>query len=246
MTHPRNQAVAWWNPSGWITGAIVAVLVMNWPKRFTFALGVAGMVALTGHFCGAISFGLRNDWKRLPVSAPERAPLFTQAWLAHDSAAMMRFVRPADEAKLRAWIAANPVPTDVAELLPAERKIKTVAFQRDDADGAVVRVQISSRSASGTTPTKIGGNTAGGFVQRQAWCFSGGNWLFSPDMASTSAGQPAVGPNPTNTQPFVAANVITSAVPFASTDEDVHRPARPPVSSNVVIPSTVPPWARAR
>ena len=145
-TLQRNRASSRWNPSGWISGAIVGLLVMSWAKRLVF-VGVAvvavwSVMSLAGHGLKGWSF---HPWGSggLPVSAAEQAPLFTQAWAAQDRAGMMRFVAPADEAKLKAWIVANPVPSSVAAIAAADRDAKTVSVEKDDTDGAIVKVRVS-------------------------------------------------------------------------------------------------------
>jgi hypothetical protein len=251
-TRHRNQAVGWWNPSGWISDAIVRFLVMSWRKRLVCALGIAGAVVLAGHLCGAVSFGLRNPSKGLPVSVGERARLFGQAWAAQDQSGMMRFVRPPDEAMLRAWTAANPVPAAIADAPRSDRKIKTIFVQRDDADGAVVKVQISDRAvrphgpeASGGTAssgTASSGMGATGFVQRQMWSFSGGNWYFSPEASPAATAERTAAAYPTS-PPM---GPLTNSRPAPVNSNQTNTPTRAPASSNVVVPTTVPPWARAR
>jgi hypothetical protein len=162
----------------WITVPIVGLLAMSWPRRLAsaggLAIALAAVAALAGHLITGWSPHLWGAGT-LPPSASERAPLFTQAWIAHDESAMKRFVLVADEAKLRAWIAATPVPPTVADILPAERQIKTVSAQRDDTDGVVLKVQISTRAAVGDNP-----KAGGGIVLLQTWCCSGADWFFSP------------------------------------------------------------------
>ena len=202
-TLQRTRDSAWWNPSRWITGAIVAVLVMSWAKRLA-VIGVAavvlwGVMSLAGH-------GLKgwspHPWGSggLPVSAAEQAPLFARAWAAQDRVGMMRFVAPADEAKLKAWISANPVPASVADIAASDRNAKTISVEKDDTDGAIVKVRVSDETAASNDP-KVGG----GYTQRQAWAYSGGHWLFSPEAVPPDAVQQTVASNSANSRPNVAA-----------------------------------------
>ena len=86
---------------------------------------------------------------------------------------MMRFIVPSDEAKMQTWLAANPVPSSVSGILPADRNVKTISVQKDDMDGRNgkscwflgVEVRRTSsrkqaarihRSRHGLTPAAIG------------------------------------------------------------------------------------------
>jgi len=241
----RTRASSRWNPSGWITGAIVGLMVMSWAKRLV-VIGVAvvavwGAMSLTGHGLKGWSPHLWGSGG-LPMSAAERAPMFTQAWAAQDRAGMMRFVAPADEAKLKAWIAANPVPASVASIAASDRDAKTISVEKDDTDGAVVNVRVSD-SATASNDPKAGG----GYTQRQVWTYSGGHWLFSPEaVAPDAAVRQAVVSNAANSRSNAPANASFNPAPQPSYPRAADKPPSAPVSRNVVIPSTVPPWARTR
>jgi hypothetical protein len=244
-TYQRTPDSTWWSPSRWITGAIVAVLVLSWAKRLAFigvaAIAIWGVMSLAGH---GLKGWTPHLWGSggLPVSAAEQAPLFAKAWAAQDRAGMMRFVAPADEAKLKAWIAANPVPSSVAAIAASDRDAKTISVEKDDTDGAIVKVRISDEAAASNDP-----QAGGGYTQRQVWTYSGGHWLFSPEaVPSDAAVQQTVASNSANSRSSVAANAAFNPAPQASYARAADKPPSAPVSSNVVIPSTVPPWARTR
>lgn len=244
-TFQRARDSAWWNPSRLITGAIVSLLVMSWAKRLVF-IGVAAVaiwvvMSLAGHGLKGWSPHLWGSGG-LPVSAAEQAPLFAQAWAAQDRAGMMRFVAPADEAKLKAWIAANPVPSAIADIAPSDRITKTISVKKDDTDGAVVKVRVTDEAAASNDP-----KAGGGYTQRQVWTYSGGHWLFSPEaVAPDAAVRQAVVSNAANSRSNAPANASFNPAPQPSYPRAADKPPSAPVSRNVVIPSTVPPWARTR
>jgi hypothetical protein len=235
--HPTSRV----GVAEWVTGPLVSLLVMSWPRRLACVGGMAvalmGVVALAGHVLNGWSPHLWGS-SRLPASAFERAPLFTAAWAAHDELAMKRFVLATDEAKLHAWVAATPVPAPVTAIQPSDRTVKTVSVQRDDTDGAILNIRISDRSAAQNDPAG-----SGGFTQRQLWSYSGGNWYFSPEAPAAVPAERMVAINPANRPAAPAANTRSSQ----SDSDDTDRPTRAPTSSgNVIIPTMVPPWARAR
>ncbi len=170
----------------WVTAPLVALLAMSWPKRLACiggtALALMGAISLASHAFNGWSFHLWGSG-RLPMSAAERAPLFTAAWVSHDEKAMKRFVLAADQPKLNAWATANPVPTPVTSIPPTDRTIKTVSVQKDDLDGAILKVRISDESVAG------GDSKDGAFTQHQVWTYSGGNWYFSPETPPAIAEQ---------------------------------------------------------
>jgi hypothetical protein len=225
----------------WIAAPLVSLLAMSWPRRLACVSGTAvaliGVVSLAGHVFNGWSPHLWGAG-RLPTSASERAPLFTAAWTSHDELRMKQFVLAADETKLHAWVAATPVPASVAAIQPSDRTIKTISLQKDDMDGAVLEVRISAPSAAGENQQGSGGD----FTQRQMWTCSAGNWYFSPEAPPASAAGRKVAMNPPST---TARSAVNSQISSVSPDE-TGTPTRAPTSRNVVIPSTVPPWARVR
>lgn len=240
----RSRAPNWWNPARWITAGIVSFLVMSWSKRLACialaAVMLFGIASLGHSFKGwslpSLSFG------RLPPSAAERAPLFTQAWAAQDRARMMEFVAAADEPKLKAWIAANPVPASVANIPALQRKSKTISVQKDDTDGAIIKVRVSDGATSSDDP-----KAAGVYTQSQIWTFSGGHWFFSPEtVPADAAPSQTVASNLPNSRSNVAGNAASNSRWQPSYPRAADMPPPAPVSRNVVIPSNVPPWARGR
>jgi hypothetical protein len=242
-TVARSRATAWWNPANVTSQLIVALLVMSWWKRLCCLAAGAGAIVLIVHLCGSVSFGLRN-WRGTTESAPERASLFAQAWAAHDQAGMLRFVRPADEAKLQSWLSANPVPAQIADVPAANRDAKTISFLRDDTDGAVVKVRVAVGPAIDKKIANDKGAASDSLVLRMAWSYTGSHWLFSPDGASAVAPPPAGLSRPL-IAPAMAAPPADNSPDWSETPRKP-RPSVPGASRNVVIPSTVPPWARAR
>jgi hypothetical protein len=222
----------------WLTAPLVALLAMSWPKRLACSGGTAvalmGVVSLAAHAVNGWSFHLWGSG-RLPASAAERAPLFTAAWAAHDENAMKQFVLVSDQGKLHAWIVANAVPTPVASIPASDRTIKTMSVQRDDSDGAILKVRISDESVSGSDSKE------GAFTQHQLWTYSGGNWYFSPEAPPAVAEQRVAMSAPTRTAISPA-----PSRPAPTNSDETDTPTRAPVSRNVIIPTTVPPWQRVR
>jgi hypothetical protein len=222
----------------WLTAPLVALLAMSWPKRLACIGGTAvalmGVVSLAAHAVNGWSFHLWGSG-RLPASAAERAPLFTAAWAAHDEKAMKQFVLAADQSKLSGWAAANPVPTPVTSIPPSDRTIKTVSVQKDDLDGAILKVRISDESVAGSDTKE------GAFTQHQLWTYSGGNWYFSPEAPPAIAEQRvAISPPPRTAIPPAPSR------PAPPNADETETPTRAPASRNVIIPTTVPPWQRVR
>jgi hypothetical protein len=189
------------------------------------------MLLLAGRSLAGFSSSGHGSKSGMSNSAGERAQLFAQAWIEHDASAMLKFVSPADSSRLQHWIVATPVPPAVSELPPAGRKIKTIAVEKDDGDGAVVSVRISSLAADSRAKSKEL------LVQKQSWNFATGSWQFVPETPETELPKQPVQPSRTNL-----------AIPTAgigNRDEE-ESPQGRPVSRNVVIPSNVPPWQRAR
>jgi len=206
----------------WIAGQAASALALSWRGKLCCAGGLAAVVLVVVMATSNIAGGwLPRLWggARLPASASERAPMFVEAWIQGDQAAMKRFVRLGDEGKLAAWTAATPVPPGVTAIPASERTIKTVSVQRDDADGAVVEIRIASRADA-----PAGAKSPGGIVLDQTWSYSGGNWLFSPGVA------PAPPPAPRHIERPPAAVSQQVAVPRlaprqprpASDDLDCH------------------------
>jgi len=237
-----------WNPANWVAEAIVALLVMSWWKRICLLAVFAGAIGLAANLFGSLSLGFRTSWGKLPASALDRAPLFAKAWMAHDEAAMKRFVRPTDEAKLAQWIAANPVPASLADVPPAARQAKTIFFEKDDMDGAVVKVQVSGKTeAAAILASANRAPPADAVVLRMTWAYSGGHWLFAPDSSlAIASAAPAAGFNRPMPAPAAGASETDDSPRYPSAAANARQPAPASASRNVVIPSTVPPWARAR
>jgi hypothetical protein len=218
----------------WITAPIVKFLVLSWPARLACvcAVGLSGAVLLlAGRSLAGFSSSGHVSNSGMSNSAGERAQLFVQAWIEHDASAMTKFVSPADASRLQHWIAATPVPPAVSALPPAGRKIKTIAVEKDDGDGAVVSVRISSLADGGHSKSKEL------LVQKQAWNFATGSWQFVPETPETELPQ----------QPVARSriNLATPTAAIGNRDEE-ESPQGRPASRNVVVPSNVPPWQRAR
>lgn len=273
----RNQRAAAWNPINWIAQGIVALLAMSAWKRFCFLIALCGMIVLAVHLFGTLVTGFQSARRALPISAADRAPLLARDWAAGDSPGMMQFVRPADAAKLQAWIVANPVPAAIAALPPANRRFKTISSVKDDADGAVVKVRITSDAASagaarggtasagtasvgtasgGTASAAPAAVASSGTVLRLAWTFSAGHWFFTPTGPSATqaaATQPAAAqqaaaynPRPAPSADRPIASTVYQPAQNEPAPQGSGRTAPVPVSRNVVVPSTVPPWLRTR
>jgi hypothetical protein len=216
-----------------LTGPIVKFLVMSWPARLAWIGGAGLVVAIlvqAGQSLGGrSSHGGGIGSNGLPISTTERAQLFTEAWASHDTAGMLKFILPADEARLQHWIATVPVPAAVSDVKPAERKIKTISVQTDDADGAVVSVRVSSRtsSASDSRASEL-------LVQQQMWSYASGVWHFVPETPAPDAAKPGA--------IWSRANSSGQAAYPTMADAPTARPA----SRNVVVPTLVPPWSRTR
>jgi len=249
-----RYALARANPTEWIPRAIVAVLVMSWPRRLVCAGGAAVALWAVGHLYGTMSLGLWMSPSRLPVNLTERAPLFTEAWLAADQAKMLRFVRPADEPAFRQWLAATAVPPKIAALRPRDRRIKTDSFEKDDQDGAIVAVSVAPRAAAGDA------SETGGFVQRQMWTYADGNWCFIPQPPPDASAEQTVATRATvvkaplfsvaGTGSGVSGSGAVARAANAADDDSPNSDNEPPVhthrSGNVVVPPSVPPWQRGR
>jgi hypothetical protein len=222
----------------WVTAPLVGLLAMSWPKRLAYvggtALALMGVVSLGSHAFNGWSLHFWGSG-HLPVAAADRAPLFTAAWAAHDEKGMKQFVLPSDEAKLGPWMSANPVPTPVTSIPPSDRTIKTTSVQKDDSDGAILKVRISDESVAGSDSKE------GAFTQHQLWSYSGGNWYFSPEAPPAISEQKVAVNAPTRT-----AIPPTPKRPAPTDSDETETPTRAPASGNVIIPSTVPPWQRVR
>jgi hypothetical protein len=224
-------------PASWLADAIVAVLVMSWWKRLCCAAVLVGVVSLAAHLFGAISVHLGSTWHKEPLSAIDRSLVFVRSWIAGDATGMNRFVRAADQSKLPAWLAANPVPAALAELGPTGCRIKIISAIKDDMDGTVIKVRVSDAAA----PAKDLRNS-GGLVLPMAWSFTGGHWMFTPDASQQNLPLRSAASTLYAQRPASVAVAQPQDIPELS---DGIRSAAP-VARNVVIPAIVPPWQRSR
>ncbi len=224
------------NPLVWLPSAIVAVLSMSWPQRLACAGGTAVAMCMAW-------IGLTPSPRSLPASYVDRAPLFAAAWARGDQKTMLQFIRPSDEAQFRQWLAGSAVPSSLATLPLAERSSTVESYEQDDADGATVTVRFSSQSAG----RDDGG---GGLTQKQLWTYAEGAWFFVPRMLASADDAVSRPVNVISPTAAVGRAGITSyAMPSmtsadSSDDDETLRPRQS--SGNVVVPSSVPPWKRAR
>ncbi len=242
----RARAPSRFNPANWIADAIVAVLVMSWWKRLCYAGVLVGVTSLAAHLFGGFA-GEGMSWDRLPAPLSERAEIFARCWAAADKPGMTRFIRPADEAKLWRWMAANPPPAKFAGGIPPNFTSKVVSVDKDELDGAAVKVRFAHAAAIAKGSQSHGSSDA---VDLQlAWLFTGGHWLFLPDLAAPAATRQASN----KAAPSVRLRAISEndsvngdSTRDSITSRDSDRPSQAASSRNVVIPSTVPPWQRSR
>ena len=212
-----------------ITAPIVALLTMSWAQRAVWIVA-AGLCCwsapLGARWLGGVG---RESAGGASDSALARAPLFTQAWAEQDQEQMLRFVLPANRAKLQDWLSARPVATAVAELQPAERSIKIIHVEPNEPEGVAITLQVNCRPANGKNWD---------FVQSQLWLPSAGAWYFAAESPATSE---PVGQGP-------AVNRRGGRAHDGGLSAPTHPRDPPPAggSTNVVIPSTVPPWQRLR
>ncbi len=237
-----RQPARRWHPLERLGKLILNFLAMSWPQRLACVGGAAAALFVAYQLCLGLTGALWASSGRLPTSVAGRAPLFTEAWVAGDQPAMLRYVRPADAVQFQRWLAATAAPAGMAHLRPADRKIKTESFAKDDADGAVVTVRISAQ-----TTVSAGGTNSGDLVQRQAWTYAGGNWYFVPEMPAAEVAADDQTGAPSNVifrrPPGSPALIIP---PSAVSGDDEDRTPTPRGSGNVIKSPTRPPWARGR
>lgn len=107
----------------------------------------------------------------LPVELEPRARLLAEAWLAKDTAQMLRLTDAAQDRVLRRWLADHPPP--VADASSSSPPRIDVLIQPGGAQAADLTVRVSLAQASET-------------VWHQHWEEKMGSWYFLPSVMHTS------------------------------------------------------------
>lgn len=108
----------------------------------------------------------------LPGELEARASLLSEAWLAKDTARMLRLTDPSHDRDLRRWLAHTVPPTTIEET-PLDKRPKVIvqSVLPKGNEWAEVTVQID------LTPGDVHPRTA---AMKQSWVCRQGNWYFVP------------------------------------------------------------------
>jgi hypothetical protein len=163
-----------------IVKVIEGLLMLSCPMRSLVAGGILAAVIVSAIMASGSREEPAAAAAPLPTELVDRAPLFTEAWLAHDLPQMLRLTEKSHDRQLRQWSAKTPPPSKAATAKLADRIIQA-RIERRELHKALVAIRIALVSHAG------GGAD---FVQHQQWVERDGAWYFLPPLPAVARSRP--------------------------------------------------------